>query len=83
MVQCNICKITFTYSDILALEIFEHFGGEIFDDGELNNRFESEAAVQLVGAVASKPVPKPSMTVPILRKDFPETWIWDEVNEEG
>lgn len=73
-----ISKVTLTYFDIIALEIlYQHFEGAILEDGELNNRIDSGPLVQLLGAVASKP------SVPILRKDFPETWIWNEVNEEG
>lgn len=59
-------------------ELDSHFGGEIFDDGDSNRFSENENAVQQLLETKS-----PESPVPILRKDFPETWIWNEINEEG
>lgn len=33
------------------------------------------------GAVSSPS--KPQIQPAVLRKDFPETWIWNDINEEG
>lgn len=60
-----------SYIDIIAFvyDVAEFYGEPDHSDAEL----------QSVGTVVAS---KPSVTMPILRKDFPETWIWDDVNEE-
>lgn len=45
---------------------------------QVNNKFdEKESVIPLVGTKS------PEFTKSILRKDFPETWIWSEINEVG
>lgn len=61
---------------------YAHFAEVIIEDGDtLSNKFSDDAPVNPV--IQSVGIKSPEYTIPILRKDFPETWIWNEINEEG
>lgn len=83
-------KIIFFYNCLTYLNLFSFLDNHGFTlayfrgSGALNRDIIISSPAPppiLYTSVAS--VEKPSVEKPIVRKLFPETWIWDEINMNG
>lgn len=49
----------------------------------VSNKFTDNAPVNPVIQSVGIKSPEYTYTIPVLRKDFPVTWIWNDINVEG